>query len=407
MNDKLSPYLCGFRKGYNTQYCLMVMLEKSIKKVAGALLTDLFNCLHLDLLIAKLEAYGFGHSSLILIYNYLSGRKQRTKVNNIYSEWNELETGVPQGSILGPLIFNIYINDIFYFVNEDTVANFADDNTPYTIQNNIETLLNNLQSDSHTLLMWFDNNFLKLNADKCKLLVTKHEDEVSITLDKEVIKGNKTVKHLGIKIDNKLDFNEHISNIYKKASLELHALARIAPYMNKEKLRILMKTFIDAQFNYCPLIWMFHSRTLNNKINKLHERALRLVYKDYISSFENLLNIDNTFTIHERNLQKLAKEMYKIKNNLSPSFLIDIFPQSQNPYELRNKNICKTENIHTVFYGCETVSFRGPKTWALIPDNIKNYNNLNEFKAKIKSWKPEGCACRICKVYVQNLGFIS
>ena len=124
-----------------------------------------------------------------------------------------------------------------------------------------------------------------------------------------MIKGNKTVKLLGIKIDNKLDFNEHIYNIYKKASLKLHALARIAPYMNKEKLRILMKTFIDAQFNYCPLIWMFHSRTLNNKINKLHERALRLVYKDYISSFENLLNIDNTFTIQERNLQKLATEM--------------------------------------------------------------------------------------------------
>ena len=90
------------------------------------------------------------------------------------------------------------------------------------------------------------------------------------TLDKELFKGNKTVKLLGIKIDNKLDFNEHISNIYKKASLKLHALplARIAPYMNKEKLRILMKTF-EAQSNYCPLIWMFHNR--NNKINKLHK----------------------------------------------------------------------------------------------------------------------------------------
>ena len=123
-------------------------MEKSLnnKEVAGALLTDLsksFDCLHHDVLIAKLEAYGFGHSSLILIYNYPPGRKQSTKVNNVHSEWNELETGVQQGSILGPLIFNTCINDIFYFVYEDTVANFADDYTPYTIQNNIETLLNN------------------------------------------------------------------------------------------------------------------------------------------------------------------------------------------------------------------------------------------------------------------------
>ena len=115
--------------------------------------------------------------------------------------------------------------------------------------------------------------------------------------------------------------------------------------MKREKLRILMKAFIDAQFNYCPLIWMFHNRSLNHKINKLHERALRIVYNDYNSSFESLLNEDNSFTIHQRNLQKLATEMFKINNNLSPSFLNTIFPSSQNPYNLRNKNIYRTENI--------------------------------------------------------------
>ena len=186
-----------------------------------------------------------------------------------------------------------------------------------------------------------------------------------------MIKGNKTVKLLGIKINNKLDFNEHISNIYKKASLKLQPLARIAPYMNKEKLRILMKTFTDAQFNYCPLIWMFHSITWKS------------------------------LTISVQFIQKSSKHQSLSK------FLKRYFPSSQNPYELRNKNICKTENIHTVFYGSETVTFRGSKTWALITDNIKTSNNLNGFKAKIKSWKPEGCACIICKVYVQNLGFIS
>ena len=176
--------------------------------------------------------------------------------------------------------------------------------------------------------------------------------------------------------------------------------------MNKHKLRILTKAFIESQFGYCPLIWMFHNRTLNNKINKLHERALRLVYNDHNSSFNELLNMDNSFTIHERNLQKLATEMFKVKNNLSPTFMKTIFTLSKNPYNLRTKQIYTSENIRTVSYGSETISHRGPKTWTLIPEEIKNSINLEEFKTKIKRWKPQGCSCRLCKVYIFNLGFL-
>ena len=414
MNNHLSNYLCGFRKGYSTQYCLIAMLEKWKKaldnhKNAGALLTDLskaFDCLNHELLIAKLEAYGFDYLALAYVFSYLSCRKQRTKLNNSLSTWSDIKSGIPQGSIIGPLLFNIYINDIFFIVNEQNLTNYADDNTPYAIDSNIDAIINNLVKDTSILIKWFNDNYFKMNADKCHLLITKHKENVSATIDGHTIPASKSVTLLGVQIDNNLDFNEHVSNICKKVSKKLHALRRVSQHMSKNKLRIIMTAFIESQFGYCPLVWMFHNRTLNNRINALHEKALRLVYNDSALSFENLLSLDETFTIHHRNLQKLATEMFKIKNNLSPSFMNNIFADSTNPYNLRNAQEFGTTNVHTVHNGTETISFRGPKTWSLVPQEIKHSKSINEFKNKIKYWKPVGCTCRLCKIYIPNLGFI-
>ena len=309
-------------------------------KVAGALLTDLskaFDCLNHELLIAKLEAYGFDQSSLEYIYSYLSNRKQRTKVNNSFSEWCSIISGVPQGSILGPLLFNIYLNDIFYFVKKSDIANYADDTTPFTMDKTMDALLDSLEKDVSTIIKWFEHNYLKLNADKCHLLVSSHSKDIEINVGKEIIECENSVKLLGITLDNKLNFNEHVSNICKKVSKKIHALARISNFMCQNKLRVLMKAFIESQFGYCPLIWMFHSRTLNNRINRLHERALQLVYKNTNLTFQELLRKDNSFSIHQRNLQKLAIEMYKVKNNLSPTLMKDIFLERVIHYGLRNR----------------------------------------------------------------------
>ena len=341
MENNLSPYLFGFRKAHSTEQCLNTMLENwktslDCKKQVGAALTDLskaFDCLNHDLLIAKYEAYGFNTKALVFIQDYLSNRSQRTKINSEYSCYRDIKYGVPQGSILGPLLFNIFLNDIFFFVNDSKITNYADDNTPYAAEDSVEKQLETLERETNILLKWFKVNEMKSNTDKCHLIIVNNQDN-NIKIGNDIITSKISVKLLGVMIDNKLNFNEHVDNICKKANNKLHALARIAKYLNPDKLRILMKTFIESQFNYCPLTWMFHSRQLNSKINKLHERALRIVYKNPNLTIQQLLDLDNTYCIHHRNLQKLAVEMYKVSKKLVPAPIQEIFPTYENTYNL-------------------------------------------------------------------------
>ena len=206
---------------------------------------------------------------------------------------------------------------------------------------------------------------------------------------------------LGVHIDQNLNFEEHVSSLLKEANKKLHALMRIKKYLTQDRLRLMMKTFIESQFNYCPLVWMCHSRGLNHRINKLHERALRVVYKNDNLTFEELLEMDNSFTIHERNLQKLATEMYKVKHNLCPKPFQDLFTPT-----IRGTNEWVIPRVVGVNKGLETIRYRGPLTWKLVPEEIKESKSLLIFKEKIKKWKPLGCTCRLCKVYVNDLGYL-
>ena len=148
-----------------------------------------------------------------------------------------------------------------------------------------------------------------------------------------------------------------------------------------------------------------HSRALSNKINRVHERCLRIIYKDKTSTFKELLEKDNSFSIHYRNIQAFAMEMYKVANGMSPEIMNEIFQlREKSHYNLRYTSEFIIPPIHSVYHGSESASYLGLKIWELIPPVIRQI--FSGFKKAIKKWKPTNCLCRICKTYIPNVGFL-
>ena len=179
--------------------------------------------------------------------------------------------------ILDPLLFNIHLCDLFYLLEDLDIASYADDTTIYTVKNTLE-------SSSLPLFTWFNNNFKKANSDKSHIFLRCSEPSTAL-IDGSSNESNTKQILLEITIERDSKFGEHVNNLCKKACQKLNTFVRLAPFMNVDKKRMIMKSFIESQFGYCPLVWMFHSRSLNNKINRLHERTLRITYNDKSSSF--------------------------------------------------------------------------------------------------------------------------
>ena len=374
MNDQLLGHfasifnnlLNAFRKGHSCQTLLIKCIEdwKSAldeNKHVGVLFTDLskaFDCLPHSLLLAKLKAYGLDISACHLVASYLSNRKQRVKIGKARSKWISLSKGVPQGSILGPLLFNIFINDMYMFMDERTLYNYADDNSLSCIAPTIDAVISNLQSDDNRAIKWFTDNGMQANPEKFQfMMISRDEDsDRSLTLnDSNVIVSEDHIKVLGVVIDSKLNFSLHVNAICNKASRQLNALARISNYLDVSARRTIYDSFVASNFNYCPLVWHFCGATNNSKLEKIQERCLRIIYKDYESPYETLLETTNTTSLVVSRLRLILLEVYKSLYQLNAKCINGLFEVKSTRYSLRNPVKVLQPKKKTTTYGLKSI----------------------------------------------------
>ena len=196
-------------------------------------LSKAYDCLPHELITGTFEAYGLSKNSLRLLLDYLEGRKQRVKIGSSYSLWSDVRRGVPQGSVLGPLLFNVFINDLFMLIENCVICNFADGNTLYGGGMELSSILGNLKHDTKIILKWFRINSLKANPGKFQFMILgkKQCNKVKLKINSIVINESDTVELLGITVDNVLTFIEHTNNLCRIASYKLYALRRIRKYL--------------------------------------------------------------------------------------------------------------------------------------------------------------------------------
>ena len=168
---------------------------------------------------------------------------------------------------------------MFYECEDSDISNYADDTTPCACVSDIITVISELQITASKRFTGFDNNHMKANREKSHLFLSS-KTQKKASFGGALVESNSTEKLLGIQTDFDLTFDEHVTSICNKPGKKINVLSRLVNYMSLDRRLKVIKAFIESQFNYCPLIWMFYSRTLNNKINRLHERVLRIFYSD-------------------------------------------------------------------------------------------------------------------------------
>ena len=405
-NNLLHSTQSGFRPNHSCETALLQMTSKCLDAInnshmIGMVMIDFrkaFDLVDHKLLLKKLKYYKISEETISWFSSYLLERKQKVFVNNTFSDSGDILCGVPQGSILGPLLFLIFINDLPLHIDNVLTDLYADDTTLYCTGRSQACIEQQLQAALHKLSNWCKQNGMLINTAKTKVMLLTtpqkrihlNENTLKLTLNNEILTVVTSDKILGVHIDNNSTWTDHINAVAKKMVSNLWLLSRIKEYLSTDQRVQFYKAYIQPHIDYCNSVWGGTSQRNLGRIYSLQKRACKIIldyqYENIASSMEEL----KILNIYERIYLKKAKFMYKISHSLTPKYINEMFqlqPLNDTLQSLRssgtinyvlpkpNKELLKQSLIYS-----------GPLIWNNLPDKLKHLETINSFHKNCIKW---------------------
>lgn len=395
----LSQCQSGFRSQHSCQTALTDIIDKWLKymddgKVIGAVFLDLkkaFDMINHDILCKKLELYKISNSSLKWFKSYLSERSQNVCIGNYISNPEPLESGVPQGSILGPILFILYINDLPLEQITSDIEMYADDTTLHYHDTNKSEIENVLNHDLNTIRMWCKNNKMEINPNKttCMLIGSaqrkaKIDNSLHILIENQEITNVNVQKMLGIYIDHNLDWKFQVQQVIKNINSRLFLFSKIKLYLDKKCKILFYNSYILPIFDYCCIIWGNCNADGIEQLTKLQKRAARIILDaPFNTPSKELFKSLNWLSFRDRLIYHKLILVYKILNNKTPEYLQKYCVPNTN---VHNRNLRSISNNNLVIVRPNTnnmkrsFAYSAPTLWNKMPLNVKLSSTLNSFK---------------------------
>ena len=387
-NNLLSDNQSGFRKTYSTTKSIIdfnniIFENMNNSKVTAAVFIDLrkaFDTVNHSILLKKIKKMGIQNDLYDWCSDYLNNRKQRTLANGINSEYLNINCGVPQGSVLGPLFFLIYVNDIVNRIGKENIQLYADDTVIFINGDNEFEIQNKLQNLLNIFSYWCKENKLSINADKTKMVCfgtkqrIKKVKKLKVSLMNTFIQQVPSYKYLGITLDASLNFNLQIQQTMNKVSHKLYVISKLRQFLTTKTAVLIFKSMIQPYFDYGDIIYMFASKSELSKLDRLQERCINICTRTYGRD-----NIDNIRAAHK--LPTLEKRRNCHLNNFMYNRNINIEDFKENDVQTRSKSskkfIVNKPNLESYK---RSIVYSGASKWNALKNETKNVEFYEVFK---------------------------